>query len=160
MYEKYYDKLQPHFIQENLQCQYIDTDAFALSVNTKNIIEDLKNLEDIFDFSNLDENQELFRNEKKVVGRFKIETLKNIWIDEFICLRSKACSFKCEDDHESKIKLKGTSKSQSKHIKIENYKKCLDGEKYQEECEIYFLRSINHEMYLQKIKKIFIISFR
>ena len=26
---------------------------------------------------------------KKVIGKFKIETLANIWIDEFVCLRSK-----------------------------------------------------------------------
>ena len=31
-----------------------NTDSFAISVNTKNIIKDMKNLEDIFDFSNLD----------------------------------------------------------------------------------------------------------
>ena len=35
---------------------YMDTDNFVLSVNTKDIIKDLKNLEDIFDFSNLDKN--------------------------------------------------------------------------------------------------------
>ena len=39
----------------------------------------------------------LFSNiNKKVLGKFKIETLKNIWIDEFIALRSKAYSFKCK----------------------------------------------------------------
>ena len=31
-----------------------------LSMKTHNIINDLKNLEDIFDFSNLDESHELF----------------------------------------------------------------------------------------------------
>ena len=68
----------------------MDTESFILSVNTNNIIRDLKNLEDIFDFSNLDKNNELFSNEnKKVIGKFKIETPKNIWIDEFVCLRSK-----------------------------------------------------------------------
>ena len=37
-----------------------------LSMKTESIIEDLKNLEDIFDFSNLDENNELFskKNQK------------------------------------------------------------------------------------------------
>ena len=49
-------------------------------------------------------------------------------------------------------KIKVVSKSQSKHIKFE-YKKCLDGEKCQEECEKYFLKSTDHEMYLQKTKK-------
>ena len=65
MYETYYDKLQPYFGQENLQLHYIDTDGMILSVKTENIIEDLKNLEDIFDFSNLDANHELFSNKKK-----------------------------------------------------------------------------------------------
>ena len=60
-------------------------------------------------------------------------------------------SFKCGND--SKIKLKGISKSQLKHIKFEECKNCFDGKKHQKECEKYILRSINHEMYLQKVKK-------
>ena len=117
MYETYYDKLQPYFGQENLQLLYIDTDAFVFNVNTKDIIKDLKNLEDIFDFSNFDKNHELFSNKnKKIMGKFKIETPKNIWIDEFDCVRSKIYSFKCGDD--SKNKLKSISKSQSKHNKF------------------------------------------
>ena len=56
IYETYYDKLQPYFGQENIQLHYIDTDAFVLSMKTKDIIKDLKNLEYIFDFSNLDKN--------------------------------------------------------------------------------------------------------
>ena len=105
MYETYYDSLQPYFGQENLQLHYIDTDGMILSIKKENLIKDLKNLEDKFDFSNLDENQELFNeNNKKVIGKFKIETPKNIWIDEFVCLRSKAYSFKCKDSIESKTK--------------------------------------------------------
>ena len=81
----------------------MDTDSFILSVNTNDIIKDLKNLEDIFDFSNLDKNHELFSNKnKKLLGFFKLETPKNIWVDEFVCLRSKMYAFKCEND--SKIK--------------------------------------------------------
>ena len=152
MYETYYDKLQPYFGQEDIQLHYMDTDSFVLSVNTKDIIKDLKNLEDIFDFSNLDKNHELFSNKNKnVIGKFKIETPKNIWIDEFVCLRSKMYAIKCGND--SKNKLKGISKSQSKNIKFEEYKKCLDGEEYQQECDNYIIRSINHEMVLQKVKK-------
>ena len=152
MYETYYVKLQSYFGQENIQLHYMDTDSFVLCVNTKDIIKDLKNLEDIFDFSNLDKSHELFSNKnKKVIGKFKIETPKNIWIDEFICLRSKMYAFKCGND--SKNKLKGVSKSQSKIIKFEEYKKYLDGEDYQQECDNYFIRSINHGMVLQKVKK-------
>ena len=153
MYETYYDTLQPYFGQENLQLHYVDTDGMILSMKTKDIIKDLKNLEDIFDFSNLDENHELFSNiNKKVIGKFKIETPKNVIIDEFVCLRSKAYSFKCKDNKEDKNKIKGVSKSQSKHIKFEEYYNCLFGGEYQRECNNCIIRSINHEMVLQEKK--------
>ena len=159
MYETYYDELQPYFGQENIQLLSMDTDSFLLSVTTKDIVIDLKKLEDIFDFSNLNKTHELFSTKNKtVIGKFKIETPKSIWIDEFVCLRSKMYAFKCGND--SKNKLKGVSKSQSKNIKFEEYKKCLDGEKYQRECNNCIIRSINHEMVLQEIKKIDIIYFR
>ena len=160
MYETYYDTLQPYFGQENLQLHYMDTDGMILSMNTKNIINDLKNLGDIFDFSNLDENLDSFSNKnKKLIGKFKIETPKNIWIDEFVCLRSKAYSFKSNDNNENKNKIKGISKSQSKHNKFEEYKKCLDGEEYRKECNNYILRSINHDMHLQEMKKLTLSIF-
>ena len=93
----------------------MDTDSFVLSVKTKDFIKDLKNLEDLFDFSNLEKNHELFSNKnKKVIGFFKIETPRSIWIDQFVCLRSKIFAFKCGDD--SMKKSGGVSKSQSKNI--------------------------------------------
>ena len=154
MYETYYDTLQPYFGQENLQLHYVDTDGMFLSMKTKDIIKDLKNLEDIFDFSNLDKNHELYSEKnKKRLGFFKLETPLNIWIDEFVCLRSKAYSFKCKDNKEDKNKIKGISKSQSKHIKFEEYYNCLFGKEYQKECNNYIIRSINHEMVLQEVKK-------
>ena len=65
----------------------MDTDSFVLSVKTKDIVNDLKNLEDVFDFSNLDKNHQLFSNKnKKVIGKFKIEAPKSIWIDEYFFL--------------------------------------------------------------------------
>ena len=66
-------------------------------------------------------------------------------------------AFKCRDD--SKNKLKGISKSQSKHIKFEEDIKCINGEEYQQECDNYIIGSINHEMILQKIKKATISIF-
>ena len=57
----------------------MDTDSFVSKVITKDIIKDLKNLEVIFDFSNLDENHELSSNQnEKVIGKFKIESHANI----------------------------------------------------------------------------------
>ena len=126
MYETSYDKLQPRFGEKNLHLRYMDTDSFNLKVNTKDLINDLENLEDSFDFSNLNKNHQIFSNKNETVfGKFKLETPNSISIDEFVCLRSKMCSFKCGNDIRNK--LKGISKSQSKHIKFEEYYNCLFG---------------------------------
>ena len=75
MYDTFYDKLEPYFGQESIQLHYMDTDSFVLSVNTKDIIKNLKNSEDIFDIINLDKNHELFSKKKqKIIAKFKIET--------------------------------------------------------------------------------------
>ena len=42
-----------------------NTDSSVLSVSKKGIIRDLKNLEDIIDFNNLNENHDFFSNNKK-----------------------------------------------------------------------------------------------
>ena len=152
MYETNYDKLQPYFRQEIIHSHYMDTDSFVLSINRKDFIKDLKVLEDLFDFSNLNETYEFFGNKnKKNIGKFKIETPKNLWIDKFIALRSKMYAFKCGDG--SKNKLKGISKSQSTCFKFEEDDNCLFGGRYQQEFNNYIIRSLNQEMYLQRIKK-------
>ena len=47
------------------------------------IIKDLLNLKDLFDFINLNKDHELLSNKnKKMVAEFKSETPKNIWTDE------------------------------------------------------------------------------
>ena len=74
MCETYYDKLQSYFGHENIQLHYI-----VLSVKTKDIIKDLKKLEDIFDFSNLDKDHELFSDKnKKLIQKLKMETPKTV----------------------------------------------------------------------------------
>ena len=100
------------------------------------------------------ENHEVFsERNKKVIGKFKIETPKSFWIDEFVCLRSKAYSFKCKNNDENKNKIKGISKSQSKHLNFKEFYNCLFGGEYQRECNNYIIRSINHEMILQEVTK-------
>ena len=100
----------------------------------------------------MNENHDLFSiKSKKVVGIFKKETPEKVWIDAFVALRSKCYAVICGIDSENK--LKGISKSFSKSIKFDEYKKSLDGEEYQQECDNYSIRSLNHEMYLQLVQK-------
>ena len=74
----------------------MDCDGFVLSIKTQKLIIDLENLENLCDFSNTYNDHELFRKKnKKNVGKFKIGTPKNNWIDEFIAFVCKAYSFQC-----------------------------------------------------------------
>ena len=61
-------------------------------------------------------------------------------------------AFKCGNN--SKNKLKGISKSQSKNIKFEEFYNCLFDKEYQRECDNYNIRSLNHQMYLQRVKNL------
>ena len=60
-------------------------DSFVLSMKSCNFIKDLQIFEDLFDFSKFNINHEIFSNKNnKVIGKFKIETPKNVFIDEYI----------------------------------------------------------------------------
>ena len=60
-------------------------------------------------------------------------------------------AFKCGDD--SKNRLKGISKSFSLNINFGEGYKCLFGGEYQQECDTFIIRSIKHELKLQRVKK-------
>ena len=81
---------KPYFGQEIIQLHYMHTDSFILSVNTNDIIKYLKNLEDMFDFSNLDENHLLFSN-KKYQSAFS----KSKFLELFGLMNSLSSEVKC-----------------------------------------------------------------
>ena len=47
----------------------MDCDSFVMSIQTQNIVIDLKDLENLNDFSNMTENHERFRNKTEKVVR-------------------------------------------------------------------------------------------
>ena len=90
----------------------------VLSLNKKLVLKNLHNLIDFFDFGNLKKNHQNFSNKiKRVFGKFKIETLKNVLMEKFVCGKSEAYSFNCGSDN--KNRQKSISKSQSENIKFE-----------------------------------------
>ena len=59
MREMRFAKLQPYSWEKFIPLHYIDTDSFALSITSNMIIKDLKNLEDLIDFSNFNSDNEI-----------------------------------------------------------------------------------------------------
>ena len=156
MYETYYDKLQKYFGVDGIQIHYQDTDAFIMSIKTTDIVNDLSNLQDqykMFDFSNLNKEHKLFSNEfKKIPGYLKIETPKSLYIDRFVCLRSKCYAYTTQLDG-CDNKLKGIVKGYKKKISFDQYYKCLMNQTYNKNCKQFCIRSHDHNMFLQQITK-------
>ena len=61
MYTYFYNVLRKYYGDfQNLQVLYSDTDSFILKVKTQDLVNDLDNLKQTFDFSNLDTNHPLY----------------------------------------------------------------------------------------------------
>ena len=156
MYETYYNKLQKYFGIDGIQIHYQDTDAFIMIIKTTDLVNDLSSLEKqykLFDFSNLNKEHSLFSNEfKKIPGYLKIKTPKSLFIDKFVCLRSKCYAYTTQlDDYENKFK--GIVKGYKKEISFDQYYKCLKNETYNKTCKQFCIRSHDHNMFLQQITK-------
>ena len=125
MYEWYYDKMQPYFGEDDLELHYLDTDFFIFPFKSvTSLLENLKYFKDDFDFSDLDPSQELYsKDNKKVIGKMKLETLKELDSNEAVFLRSKSYSLNIKQKR-SHCKHKGV-KDHNKYI-LEDYKNCLE----------------------------------
>ena len=131
----------------------MDPDSFVLSISSNDFVKNLQNLNGLFPFSNPNSNHERFSSKNiKVLGKFKTATSKKIWIDEFICFRNQAYSFKCNEKNTNK--MKSFSKSQVKNIKFNEFYNCLLVGECQTKRDKYVIRSINQGKYLQKVTKI------
>ena len=80
------------------------TDRLVLSVNTIDNNKNLQHFNDLFDFSNLDEDHKLLSDKNtNYSGNFIYKTRKNKKTDDFICLRSQPYSFRCNDENTNKL---------------------------------------------------------
>ena len=100
MYKFYYEVVNKRWTKNGIIA--LDTDCLFLSIKTKDIYEDMKEIIDILDTSDYPKDHKLQANEiKKVIGKFKDELNGKI-MNEVIFLKSKAYSFTLSDLSEVK----------------------------------------------------------
>ena len=152
MYEWYYDKMQSYFGEDNLELHYLDTDSFIFSFKPiKSLYEDLKLFKEAFDFSDLDPSHELYsKDNKKVIGKMKLETSPELDLEEAVFLRSKSYSLNIKQNH-SHCKHKGVQ-DHNKNT-LEDYKFCLENNEIKYDVN-YSFRSKKREITMVKQKKI------
>ena len=161
MYEFYYNKLQPYYdtkVQHrSIKLHYMDTDSFILSIKTEDLIGDLECFKNYFDFSELDENHELYDTiNKKVIGKMKIETSPDSELDNFVALRSKSYSFSYKGCR------KATQKSKQKVIQHTPQNKQFLNSLFNSQTTTatnYSIRSDAHNLTVQKQDKLALNPF-
>jgi hypothetical protein len=161
MYKFYYEVINTLWERNELVAS--DTDSIFLSVQTKDIYEDMKEILHELDTSDYPKNHQLYSEKnKKVIGKFKDELNGKI-MTEIVFLRSKAYSFTLTDLSNQKVqeekKLKGIGRTTvKKDIKFDDYKDCLFNNKTKMN-KMYSLNSNKHEMYINEVNKISMSPF-
>ena len=160
MYSFHYNVMK-NFFKDKIQLIYTDTDSFIYEIFSEDLHQDLKQIENFFDFSNYPTDHFLFSTlNKKVPGKFKDETASNM-IKEFVGLRSKMYCFSVDEKKELKEfkTAKGVKKYViEKDLKLQQYKKVLF-ENVQLEHEFRNIKSERHQVFTSHEKKISLSPF-
>ena len=159
MYRSYYDVFMPHFGSKNISLCFSDTDSFLFQVKTNNLLNDIKKLGYLFDFSKYPQNHVLYDSSKaNHLFYFKDELCGKAAITHFIGLRPKCYSMQIKNynDKDTKTKkvCKGIKRTAIKNqLSFADYKKCLNNQ-----CVIYKsfrnLGSKNHRISTKFVRKI------
>ncbi|XP_065180179.1 uncharacterized protein LOC135810614 [Sycon ciliatum] len=156
MYSFFYDTLKPRYGQ-NVRLCYTDTDSFILQYATADLYADMSDMMDQYDTSNYPTDHPLHSlANKKVVGKFKDELGGRI-MSEFVGLRSMMYAYTGE---ESAKRAKGVKKSVvNDTLQFSTYKDCLLRDQQSIEREMNVLRSRNHHIYGETIRKVALSPF-
>ena len=145
MYSFYYDVLKPKY-NDDINIVYTDTDSYVIKVDTDDLYEDFKEINDYMDFSDYPiERPNQDKTNKKVLGKFKDEMNGKI-ITHFIGLKSKASCYKVYGDEKEHKKSKGVVKHKvSNQLSYKTYEETLN-RNCKEEVS-FNTRSKNHQIY-------------
>ena len=149
--------MQPYFGEEILELHYLDTDSFTFSFEPiKSVIQDLKHFNEDFAFSDLDPSHELYsKDNRKVIGKMKLETAPELDLDEAVFLKSKSYSLniKQNSSHCKHERVRGHNK-----YTLEDYKDCLENNETKYGVN-YSFRNYKHEITLVKQKDVALNTF-
>ena len=150
MYKFYYERINK--IWKRNEIVGYDTDSFFLNIHTEDVYEDMKQMKNDLDTSDYPKEHNLHSEEnKKIIGKFKDELNGKI-MSEIVFLRSKAYSYRVED--EEKKKLKGITKSTIQRISFDEYKNSLVYDyTVPNYCKMYQMNSDKHRIHIYEVNK-------
>jgi hypothetical protein len=129
MYKFHYNTMLRKYDYKNCELLFTDTDSLCYHITTPNLIEDLKDIKDEFDFSEYDKNHPLYSPDNlAVLGKMKDEA-KGMYVEDFYGLNPKTYFLTFFDSKKNKQeninKAKGIKKYITKTYTSENYKNVI-----------------------------------
>ena len=157
MYDFHYNYIKKKY-SDGAQLLFTDTDSLTYHIKTENAYRDFFVDREYFDNSDYPENSEFyFKENKKVIGKFKNET-SGVPIDDFIGLKSKMYSVSLDSGKNSK-KAKGVKKNViKKGISHQDYQDVLNESKILHH-QMKTIRSDCHQISSYQINKISLSPF-
>ena len=153
MYDFHYNHMLKHFKRKNIDLLFTDTDSLCYNIRNQDPFEYMNNNKNLFDLSEYPKEHFLHdTTNKKVIGKFKDESTEN-QIIEFVGLKSKLYSFRCDNEIKTHNKCKGIKSYVSKKLMTETYKKILFNRDKHEITQNGFVTE-NHEIYTISQEKI------
>ena len=153
MYDYHYNHVMKKYGPHKAKLLFTDTDSLTYLIETKDVYQDMKEDQELYDFSDYESNHPLYSIvNKKVIGKFKDETA-GVPVIEFVGLRAKMYSILTEVQKHDQKKGKGIKKSVlKKEIAHQDYKDCLF-EKREYQHSMMGFRSHLHQVYTEKQTK-------
>jgi len=138
VYEMHYNYIHKKFSSERAKLLFTDTDSLTYSIETGDIYEEmLPDVEDHFDCSKYPETHVLYSTaNKKRLRKWKDEYSKTGPIRQFVGIRAKMYSIRCDKKEFDKVKAKGSAKVYRQHkLRHRHYlralrKKAITGAKF------------------------------
>ena len=146
MYSFYYDALKPTYCHK-IKLVYTDTDSYVIKVETDDLYEYFKEINEYMDFSDYPaEHPNHDKSNKKVLGKFKDE-MNGKTITHFIGLKLKAYCYKVYRDEKEHKKSKGVVKHKvSNQLSYKTYEETLN-RNCKEEVSFNTIRSKKFQIY-------------
>ena len=151
LYQFHYDFIKNKY-KENAQLCYTDTDSLLYLINTEDFYQDMNENIMKYDTSNFspDNPYQIRQLNAKIPGLFKDEMGGDV-ITEFTGLRAKLYCIKSVKTQIKKVK--GISKSVTKHLELSDYNETLKNNTNIRR-KMNLIRSIKHVLYSQQVNKL------
>lgn len=157
MYDFHYNFMLKKIPREDIDLLFTDTDSLCYHVRNHDVFEIMKNNKEYFDLSDYPKDNELYDpTNKKVIGKFKNESIKQI--TEFIGLRAKLYAFTVDGEKKKHLKCKGVKKNVAKRdLNIDKYRDVLFNRSIEKVTQ-NGIRSYAHQLYTESSEKIALSS--